>query len=315
MAVKTVFSDHELNQILTNYNIGKYIDSIPFEGGTVQTNIRIQTTMGQFVFRYYENRTKNSVLFETNLLIYLKESNFPCPAPLKNKYDNLVGNYNLKPYVIFEFIEGQHIREPNERQKRQLIQQAAELHNITKNYSPVYKEDRWNYSVELCRDLAQQASKRINTTNSIKKLEWLENELLGLDLPKSLPKGICHSDFNFSNILFNNDEFSALLDFDDANYTFLIFDLVGLIESWAWRHDKETFLNFNEAKKVLSAYTQFRPLANIEKIHLFDVYKLSILFDCVWYFERGDAANFFEKRKINFLDHIGRDVFYQNLFN
>jgi hypothetical protein len=30
----------------------------------------------------------------------------------------------------------------------------------------------------------------------------------------------------------------------------------GLIESWAWRHDKDTVLNFSEAKKVLSEYTK-----------------------------------------------------------
>jgi hypothetical protein len=90
----------------------------------------------------------------------------------------------------------------------------------------------------------------------------------------------------------------------------------GLIESWAWRHDKDTVLNFSEAKKVLSEYTKYRPLTNVEEIHLFDVYKLSILFDCVWYFERGDVMiDFFEKRKFDFLDHLGREVFYQVLYD
>ncbi len=314
MAVKTVFSEDELKQILTNYNLGKYIGSAPFTSGTVQTNIRIQTTEGQFVFRYYENRTKNSVLFETNLLSYLKDHHYPCPAPYRNKNGSFVGIHRQKPYVFFEFMEGRHIEEPNERQRKQLIQKAAELHNITVNYTPVHKEDRWNYSVELCRELAQQASKRINTANSKEKLLWLENELLKLNLPESLPKGICHADFHFSNVLYKNDEFSALLDFDDANYTYLLFDLVGLIESWAWRHDKDAVLNFHEARKVVSEYTQYRPLNNVEEVHLFDVYKLSILFDCVWYFARGNAEDFYEKRKIDFLNHLGREKFYQELF-
>ncbi|UVI29292.1 homoserine kinase [Paenibacillus spongiae] len=314
MAAKTAFSEEELSQLLSHYSLGKYIDSIPFTSGTVQTNIRLQTTQGQFVFRYYENRTVDSVLFETNLLLYLKDHHYPCPAPLRNIHGTLVGIHKQKPYVMFEFIEGQHIQEPTERQHKQLIQKVAELHNLTANYTPVHQEYRWNYSIELCRALAQQASKRINTATSLEKLSWLDNELLRLELPESLPKGICHADFNFSNVLFQNDEFRTLLDFDDANYTFLLFDLVGLIESRAWRYDKDTTLNFNEAKKVLSEYMRYRPLSSVERKHLFDVYKLSILFDCVWYFNRGDAADFFEKRKIDFLNRSGRKAFYQELF-
>ena len=260
MSVKTNFSEDELTQIFSNYNLGTYVNSTPFTNGTVQTNLKIQTTEGLYVFRYYESRSENSVLFETNVLSYLKDHNFPCPAPFKNTDGSFVGIHNFKPYVIFEFMEGEHIEEPNEIQSKQLIQKAAELHWLTENFSPIHKEARWNYSVELCLELARQASERINTINSKAKLAWLENELHKLDLPESLPKGICHADFHFSNVLYINDKFSALLDFDDANYTYLSFDLVGLISNWAWQYDKDKVLNFKEAKKVISKYTQHRSL-------------------------------------------------------
>lgn len=314
MAEKTSVSKKDLIHLLTNYNLGDYLDSCPFTGGTVQTNLRIRTTRGTFVFRYYENRTEKSVRFETDMLNYLKENNYPCPAPFKNKSGDWVGIYQQKPYAIFEFMEGEHIQDPNVQQKKQLIQKAAELHIITENYRSVHTKNRWNYSPELCRNLARQAAAEINTTDSKEKLTWLENELHKLDLPQALPKGICHSDFHFSNVLYQNGEFSALLDFDDANYTYLIFDLIGLIESWAWRYDKDDVLKFNEARKVISDYTTYRPLNETEEKHLFDVYKLSILIDCIWYFERGNAADFFEKRKIDFLNQLGRERFYHELF-
>ncbi len=91
-----------------------------------------------------------------------------------------------------------------------------------------------------------------------------------------------------------------------------MFDLVGLIEYWAWPHSKP--FEFEKAEEVLREYTKYRTLNNNEKRHLFDVYKLSILIDCVWYFKRGDAKDFFEKRKIDYLDGIGRDRFYNLLF-
>lgn len=314
MTVKTVFTNNELKHIFFNYDLGNYIHSNPISEGTVQTNYKVQTTKGYYVFRYYENRTKNSVLFETNLLSYLKKHNYPCPEPYINNNGNYVDIYNSKPFVVFNYIEGQHIQEPNEHQKKILIQKVAELHKITQKYSPIYKESRWNYGVEFCLEQAEAASKRINSLNSKKKFSWIEKGLLSLQLPPSLPMGICHSDFHTSNILFNNDEFVALLDFDDANYTYLLFDLVGLLESWAWTHDKNDVINLTEAKNIIEEYTKHRPLSNVEKRQLFDVYKLSIFIDTVWFFDRGDAGDFYEKRKIDYLELLGREKFYKALF-
>ena len=307
VAVKTEISHQDFVYILSYYDLGAFIQASPITAGTVQTNYFLHTTQGKFVLRYYENRTKESVLFETDLLTYLKTHRYPCPTPLKNQQGNCVGIFHCKPYVLFEFMTGRHISHPNERQKQQLIQKVAELQSLTQQYQPRYMAHRWHYDVDLCRTLAQTKAKRINTKSAYKKLAWLENELAALDLPESHPKGICHCDFHFSNVLFQNDQFAALLDFDDANYTFLQFDLVGLIDSWAWPHTNDT-LNMAEARRIVQTYMTCRPLSQMEQHHLFDVYKLSILFDCVWFFARGDADDFYEKRKIAFLKNVKGDL-------
>jgi Ser/Thr protein kinase RdoA (MazF antagonist) len=314
MVVKTDFSKEDFSEILSNYELGEFQAAIPFSKGSVQTNLLLETGKGKFAFRYYENRSEGSVLFESNLIRYLKDKNYPCPAPFPNKRGKFVGIYHSKPYVIFEFMEGQHVENPDETQKKQLVEKVAELQNLTKNYRARYKEYRWNYSVELCRELGRKAAAELNTVAATEKLKWHEGELLKLKLPESLPKGVCHCDFHFSNVLFKDNRFNALLDFDDANYTFLTFDLVGLIESWAWRYDKDKVLNFTEAKKIVAEYMKHRDLNPNEKLHLFDVYKLSILIDCIWYFAGGDAEDFYEKRKIEFLDSVGRQEFYKKLF-
>ena len=105
-----------------------------------------------------------------------------------------------------------------------------------------------------------------------------------------------------------------MLDFDDANYTFLQFDLVGLMEYWAWA-DTAEILDLRKARYVVQEYMQHRALPFIEQQHLYDVYKLSILFDSVWYFSRGDAGDFREKRKIDALHRLGRQQFFDELFS
>jgi len=323
LGTRTIFTKNEIKEILLNYNLGELICFEPVTNGTVETNYFIETTLDKFVFRYYEERSKESVQFEVNLIRYLKKKDYPCPGVYKSKHGKYVNFYNGKPYVLFEFIQGVHEDNPGEEQERQLIEMVAKLQNITRNYKPFYKNARWNYGVDLCRKLARREAKRIDTANSREKLKWLENELAKLQLPQSLPKGICHCDFHFSNVLFKDGKIRALLDFDDANYTYLLFDLAYLIEPFAsafkwdtWENFKKTdsILDFSKARKTVKEYMKHRPLSEIEKRHLFDVYKLSVLMDCVWYFERGNAKDFYEKRKIDALNELGRGKFFEKIF-
>ncbi len=304
MAIKTAFSQHDFNQILSQYELGTYTHSEPISQGTVQTNYFLHTSKEKFVFRYYENRSKESVLFESHLLTYLKKQHYPCPAPFPNKQGDYVGIHQSKPYVIFEFIDGQHIDHPDEYHKQQLIQKVAELQTLTRDYQPRYKKYRWNYNLELCRMLARTEAQKIDTENAHEKLLWLENQLSALDLPETLPKGICHCDFHFSNVIFKDGKFVGLLDFDDANYTYLVFDLVCLIDSWAWPYQSDR-LDIAQAREIVQEYIKYRPLSAIEQRCMYDVHKLSILFDCVWYFGRGQANDCYEKRKIEHLNNLG----------
>ena len=325
MLINLNFSKNDFLEVLSNYTLGSFKDSKAFPVGSVQTNVLIHTEKGKFVFRHYrQNRSLHSVLFEVNLIRYLKSHNFPCPAPIKNKYGKYVDVYNNIPFVIFEFIEGHHLENPNEKQKMQLVKKVAELQNITKNYRPCYKQYRWNYTIDLCRELAQREAKKIGTTNSGEKLKWLNDELSKLNLPKSLPKGICHCDFHFTNVLYLNNKFNALIDFDDANYTYLTFDLICLIEpfksSFCWNNWKSceiiaNVFDFSETRKIVAEYSKYRELSDNEKRYFFDVYKLGILFDCIWYFNRGVAKDFFEKRKIDHLNVLGRMQFYEEVFS
>ncbi len=313
MTVKTEFTPVDFANILAHYDLGTCTQSEPISQGTVQTNYVLHTTQGKYVFRYYENRDRDSVLFESDLLSFLAERRYPCPVQIRNDEGAYVGTYDNKPYTITHFIEGQPIEKPDYTHQQQLIQKAAELQILTQNFHSPYIRHRWNYDSDLCRNLAYDEAKRINTQSAYEKYAWLAHELTKLNLPPALPKGICHCDFHFSNILFHNDTLVALLDFDDANNTYLQFDMVGLIEYWAWSHTAGR-LDLARARDVVQEYMKHRPLSLIEQQHLYDVYKLSILFDCVWYFERGSAQNFYEKRKVDALTTLGRQHFTERLF-
>ena len=77
--------------------------------------------------------------------------------------------------------------------------------------------------MKMCTEVAEKEAKKIGTRETEKKLAWHKKELIKLELPKNLPKGICHCDLIGQNIsgfatntFFKNGEISAVLDFDDA---------------------------------------------------------------------------------------------------
>lgn len=324
MATKRTIGKTDVERMLSNYDVG-VIESVDrLTKGSVQINMLLQTQQGKFVLRYYQQaRSFKSVLFEVNLIKYLRAKNYPCPAVLRNIQGKLAGLYKDRPFAVFEFAHGVHVENPSTLQKRQLIQRVAELQNLTRKYRSVYAKYRWNYGVELCEKLARDTADTLATTNSKEKLKWYLHELSELVLPSSLPKGICHADYDYTNVLFKGNRFHALIDFDDANYTFLSFDLASLIapvlftfrwDTWRSVRPGDKGVDFAEARKMVSAYQRYRTLSAIEKKYFFDVQKLVVFLDCLWFFRRGKANDFMERRKIEYLNALGRESFCQELF-
>ena len=309
MAVKTKFSEEDFKKILLKYDIGKYKLSKPFKKGTVQTNVCLETSNGKYVFRYYEIRTKAYAEFEVIILGYLKDRNYPCQRPIGNMDRDLVGVYKNKPYVILEYLEGNHRKSLGGLQIASII---GKLHKITIGYKPMYYESRDTYDPECCWRYVLDSSKKIKSKSEAKKrLDWLKDELDKLEYPKDLPKGVCHCDVGYSNILYVGNKISAVLDFDDAAYINLVYDVSQLLYFWAWP-DKGEF-NFETARKLLGEYEKQRKLIDIEKEHLYDALKMVIFMSIGWFvYEDADFIN--ERRKIEFLNSIGREEFYNKLF-
>ena len=312
--IRTKFSLPEFRRIIPNYALGEISAFAPIEQGSVQTLYYFQTAVGEFIFRYYENRSKESVNFEADLLAYLKARNYPCPELVMDDRGQYVGVFQDKPFTIAKFIQGEHIEQPTPAQRHQLIQSSAQLQIAGKKFQSPFTRYRWNYTPQLCLRLANIEHQKILSDQSQRKLSWLRAVVSNLDLPDAHPKGVCHCDFHFSNALFQGDRLVSLIDFDDANITFLTFDVVCLIDAWAWPYPQKT-LDLSQARNIIQIYELYRPLSPIERNCLMDVYKLMILFDCIWFFARSSSEQFYERVKIETLDSLGRDAFQRSLFS
>lgn len=310
MAVKTLFSTKDFQEIISNYDLGKFKDSSPFKTGNVQTNILLETSKGKAVFRYYESRTEDYARFEMNVLEYLSQRDYPCSAPIKNKKGEYVGRYQDKPFGLLEFLEGEHSN--SEDNGKQIANVLGRLHTLTINYNPQYFETRDTYDPVSCWSNALANVKKIcSEFEANERLGWLKTELNRLQFPETLPKGVCHCDTHPSNFLYKNGELAAVLDFDDAAYIYLLYDIANMLFFWAWP-DKGK-LNFEKAKELLSVYEQYRTFSEEEKEHLFDMLQMVNFMGIGWFIHDDDVYSN-SRRKTEFLNTLGREAFYNGVF-
>jgi len=143
------------------------------------------------------------------------------------------------------------------------------------------------------------------------RLDWLRTQLDTIKLPDSLPKGVCHCDANPTNFLYRDGKITAVLDFDQASYIWLIYDIAKLIDWWTWPDKGE--IDFAKTVKLLNAYQSVRPLATKEKDHIYDALKLAVLIDIGWFFNTDSFAN--NRRKVEYLTNMGRQTFHSHLSN
>lgn len=230
MAVKTTISEKDYPLILSDYDLGEYSSFETFANGAGQTTVLLNTDKGKFVLRYYENRSEEHVAFEVHLFNFLQESDYPIPAIIKDRDDNFFGIYKEKPFIIIEFIEGEHVENPNDSFQRdgaaEVIKVVTQLHNLTKDRELDFFKDREVFDVDYC---LREYDKQTRTKNRDERERWLKNELAKLKLPSTMPKGLCHADLNYGNFLFQDGKISAVLDFDMSFYYYLVYDVASLI--------------------------------------------------------------------------------------
>jgi homoserine kinase type II len=310
MAVKTLFSSNDFQSILAHYDLGDFQDWGSFKTGAVQTNLLLETSKGKAVLRYYESRTENYARFEMNVLAYLTQHDYPCPAPIKNKQGEYIGSYQNKPFGLLEFLEGEH--SDRESHGGQIAAALGKLHTLTIDYKPEYFEARDTYDPASCIRNAMTGVKKIRSEfEANERLGWLKTELNRLQFPETLPKGVCHCDTHPSNFLYKANKLVAVLDFDDASYVYLLYDIANMLFFWAWPDKGE--LSFEKAKELLKVYEQHRKLTEEEKHHLFDVLQMVNFMGIGWFIDNDDIYTN-SRRKTEFLNALSREVFYTRLF-
>ena len=142
MAVYTKLNQNKIDQILSNYNLGKLDSFKGIEEGIENTNYFLSVNKKKFILTVYEKRVKSEDLpFFSDLMSALNKANFKCPAPISNNKNNTITDFNGKKLMIVSFLEGKAKQNLSPANCKSIGIEIAKMHNLTKNLRLKRKND------------------------------------------------------------------------------------------------------------------------------------------------------------------------------
>ena len=265
MAVYTKFSQINIEEILSNYNLGKLDMFKGIEEGIENTNYFLSVNGIKFILTVYEKRIKSEDLpFFSNLMSELNKANFKCPVPILNKQNETLTDYKGKKLMIVSFLEGKAKKNLSPSNCKSIGIEVAKMHNITKNFKLKRQND---LSINSWRNLFNSIKDKCTKINkNLPKL--IEENLIDVEKnwPKNLPRGIIHADLFHDNIFFKGNKLSGIIDFYFSCEDFFAFEIAICFNAVCFDGMKDNLsFNVTKAKNFINGYTSIRELNDQEK--------------------------------------------------
>ena len=268
MAVYTKYNQDEIDEILSNYDLGKLETFKGIEEGIENTNYFISTKNKKYILTVYEKRVNSKDLpFFSKLMSFLDKANFKCPVPILNKKKETITNYNGKELMVVSFLEGKAKQNLSPTNCESIGVEVAKMHEITKNFKLKRENDlsikSWRGLFETVKDQCSQIHKDLpklisENLNDVEK-KW----------PSDLPKGIIHADLFHDNIFFLKNEFSGIIDFYFSCEDYFAFEIAVCFNALCFEGVKENLsFNVTKAKKFIDGYSSIRKLSDQEKANI-----------------------------------------------
>ena len=265
MAVYTKFNKKDIEEILSNYSIGKLKSFKGIQEGIENTNYYLLVEEKKYILTIYEKRVNPEDLpFFSELMSGLNNKKYKCPVPIFNNKNITISDYKGKKLMIVSFLEGKakQVLTPNDC--KQVGVEVARMHEITKDFR--IKRNN-NLSITSWRNLFNSIKNQCAKIN--KDLpNLIEANLIDVEKnwPKNLPSGIIHADLFSDNIFFKNEKFNGIIDFYFSCNDFYSFEIAICFNALCFDGQKDNLsFNVTKAKNFIDGYSKIRKLSEEEK--------------------------------------------------
>jgi len=244
--------------ILTNYNLGNCMSYSSISQGYANENYKIITNKGSFLFRICKEQIFEMINYEMKLMESLKKIDFPTAYPIRRKDQEYITKSAIGNIVLYEFKIG---NEPKlgKNVTHEMATAIGTLSLLPDNEN--FKKTNVINLPDCLKMIDNFPNVNCQYPEIFKDFEsiiaFLHDSLL-IDLPK----GVIHGDAFPDNTLFQDEKLVAIIDFEEANYDNLLFDVGMTINGFCF---KNNILEKELAQTFLSGYNETRPLSLTEK--------------------------------------------------
>ncbi len=228
----------DVTAILQAFGAGGYQAHRPIAVGTINTNVRVETTDGPLFLRINEGKTRDDVVREAEIVSWVAGRGVPTPEPRRTPAGEPFAPWKGELASLFPWVPGRTLAraELTPGHGAAAGRALARLHLAGADH-PDRRSGRYEPD-EIDRRLAQIAA--LGRPELADAVAALEPELRALAVERNpeLPAGIIHGDLFVDNVLFHEDgRLSALLDFEQASWGRLAYDVAVTVLAFGFGTD------------------------------------------------------------------------------
>ena len=268
MAIYTKLTKENIEEILSNYSIGKLNSYQGIDEGIENTNYFLLVNNEKYILTIYEKRVKAEDLpFFSKLMTDLNEAKFKCPIPIINNKKKIISDYKDKKMMITTFLEGKAKKSLTPQNCKLVGTEVAKMHEITRKFNIERKNEisinSWrklfNSMKSECSKIHRDLPNLIETNLHDVEKNW----------PENLPFGIIHADLFNDNIFFQSEKFGGFIDFYFSCSDYYAFEIAICFNALCFDGLKNNLsFNVTKAKNFIDGYSSVRKLTENEKINI-----------------------------------------------
>ncbi|ADZ89502.1 homoserine kinase [Marinomonas mediterranea] len=255
MAVYTSLADSDMRDLVADYYLGELISYQGISGGVENTNYFLTTTTGKYVLTLFEEFEYKEVPYFLDVVAHLKHKGFNVPAALIDCHGERLRIIKDRPAIIVDCFAGGLLDETTIKSCKMMGETLAKLHTAGLDFSEHRESHR---GMQWWRETSKQLAPELEPEQAHLLLEQIsEFDAFIEKHDDEIPKGTIHADLFYNNTLFEGEELSAIIDFYNACYSWLMYDLAIVVNDWC--SDIETGeLDMEKYHALVNAYIHER---------------------------------------------------------
>ncbi len=280
MGTFTVLDAAQLQAVATDFALGTVKSSRAIAAGTINSNFLLDTARGRFFMRVNEGKSETDVAWEARLVGALADRGVITPKPIAARdgraYAAIAigadgGEQTTKWASAFAWRPGNHLdaESVTPHHARAFGRALAQLHfaglelpsewRRTSIYDHAHLVDRF---ARIERERDPQLAAAQDTLRA--ELAFAE---ASAPIRAAATHGLIHGDLFRDNVLWDGDQISAILDFEQASGGSLAYDLAVCINDWCWS-ERDRAPRLGLVTELLAGYSAVRPLTDTDRAAL-----------------------------------------------